>query len=94
VIDATVEGGTVAVRVTDDGPGILPDVLPHVFEKFIHARSGAESLADGGDGSGLGLTIAKGIMEAHGGTVAAQSPVGKGHGTRIVFTFPSGEEPK
>ena len=87
-IDAEVGPASIALRVTDDGPGIGPAMLPHVFDKFIRAR---EAAADKGEGAGLGLAIAKGIMEAHGGAVAAQSPVAKGRGTRIVLTFPSAE---
>src|SRR5215216_2373781 len=45
-----------------------------------------------GEGTGLGLAIAKGIIEAHRGSIAAQSPVADGHGTRVVLTFPR-EEP-
>jgi two-component system sensor histidine kinase KdpD len=44
--------------------------------------------ADGGESTGLGLAIAKGIMDAHRASIAAESPVAKGHGTRLVFTFP------
>jgi two-component system sensor histidine kinase KdpD len=62
-----------------------------LLEKFFHARSAGADLADGGEGTGLGLAIAKGIMEAHGGSVVAESPVTKGHGTRITLTFPRSE---
>ena len=91
VIEASVANGAIRIRLTDDGPGIAPDLLPHIFEKFVHARAGGASLADGGEGTGLGLTIAKGIMDAHSGTVTAESPVANGHGTRITFTFPRGD---
>jgi two-component system sensor histidine kinase KdpD len=84
LVDATVAGDTVALRITDDGPGIPAQSLPQVFEKFIKA----DTLADGGQGTGLGLAIAKGIMEAHGGAIAAESPLAAGPGTRIVLTFP------
>ncbi len=94
VIDAEVGGDSVALRVTDDGPGIPAEVLPHVFEKFVHAAPSGPGLADGGESTGLGLTIAKGIMDAHKAAIAAVSPVAKGHGTRIIFTFPLGESPK
>jgi K+-sensing histidine kinase KdpD len=70
------------IAIKDDGPGIAPDLLPHVFEKFTQ-RSG-----DSADGTGLGLAIAKGIIETHGGTIQAQSPVAKGHGCRIVIELP------
>jgi len=93
LIEGNAASGAVMISVVDDGPGIASDLLPHIFEKFVHARAGDMSLADGGDSTGLGLTIAKGIMEAHGGRVAAESPVANGHGTRIIFTFPRGDTP-
>jgi two-component system sensor histidine kinase KdpD len=93
-IDSDVTRKVVNLRVTDDGPGIPEELLGHVFEKFVHARRTDQGLADGGEGTGLGLTIAQGIMEAHGGSVAAESPVAKGHGTRLVFAFPLDEAPK
>ena len=46
-------------------------------------------VADGGESTGLGLAIAKGIMEAHGGAIEALSPVAKGRGTRVTLTFPA-----
>jgi len=92
-VDAVVERARIALRVTDDGPGIAPDVLPHVFEKFVRGAPLAAAAGDGGEGTGLGLAIAKGIMEAHGGTIEAVSPVAGGHGTRIVLTFPRQDAP-
>ena len=89
-VDAVVTPTEVALRVTDDGPGIPPDVLPNVFDKFIKGDSGS---ADGGQGTGLGLAIAKGIMEAHHGAIAAASPHADGHGTSIVLTFPREDAP-
>ncbi len=94
VIAAVVSEKRLALNVTDDGPGIPPELLPHVFEKFVRARSAETGVADGGEGTGLGLAIAKGIMEAHGGAIAAQSPIANGHGTRIVLTVPRSEEPR
>lgn len=75
--------GAIEVSVTDTGPGIPPALLDHVFEKFVRAAS---DRADGGEGAGLGLAIAKGIVEAHGGTIRAQSPV-RGHGTGVRISF-------
>lgn len=83
---ATVIENELVIAVTDDGPGIPAQTLPHVFEKFVRASRGA---ADGGDGSGLGLAITKGIVEAHGGRVAARSPApGQRNGTRITMKLP------
>jgi two-component system sensor histidine kinase KdpD len=92
-LEAGISSKAVSLRVTDNGPGIPDDLLPHVFEKFVHARNRASEMADGGEGTGLGLTIAKGIMDAHGGSITAVSPVAQGRGTRIVLTFPRDETP-
>ncbi|MFG1463589.1 sensor histidine kinase KdpD [Xanthobacter sp. DSM 24535] len=91
VLAARRVGNMIEISVTDDGPGIAPELLPHVFEKFVRAvREGA----DGGEGSGLGLAIAKGIVEAHGGSVTAQSPVeGTRRGARFTFLLPIGGIP-
>lgn len=62
-VSASIDGATVRYVVHDDGPGIPPEVKPHVFERFWQARRAERS------GAGLGLAIVKGIVEAHGGTV-------------------------
>jgi len=54
----------ISISVDDDGPGIPPDVLPEIFEAFVSSRLDAR-------GTGLGLTIAEGIVHQHGGTIAA-----------------------
>ncbi len=69
----------VEVAVTDTGPGIDPGLLPHVFDRFAKGR--------GSRGSGLGLAIARDVVEAHGGSIAAES--GPGRGTTIRFRLPS-----
>ena len=79
-IDATVTQQLVSLRVEDDGPGIQADIMPHLFEKFVQGRGKSA-------GTGLGLAIAKGIVEAHGGSISAESPVADGRGTRITLTF-------
>ena len=61
------------------GPGVAPEVLPHIFDRFVRA-------ADSG-GAGLGLAIARSLVEAHGGTISAQSQVGSG--TTIRFEVPA-----
>jgi two-component system sensor histidine kinase KdpD len=86
-IDAVVEAERLILCVTDDGPGIATAVLPRIFDKFVRGQPGS-SRADGGEGTGLGLAITKGIMEAHGGSVAAASPVANSRGTRISLFFP------
>ncbi len=79
-------GGTLPallVAVTDSGPGIAPDDLPHVFDRFYRADK-SRSRASGG--AGLGLAIVKQLVEAHGGRVWAESEVGRG--ATFAFTLP------
>lgn len=75
--------GKVRVTVTDNGEGIAPELLPHVFERFCHGEKG---------GSGLGLPICKTIIEEHGGGIGIESEEGKG--TTVWFTLPVKEETK
>jgi len=88
VIDAMVGPGEVVLRVTDNGPGIAPDALPHIFDKFAKGPELSMTRADGSQSTGLGLAIAKGIMEAHGGSIDAETPVGGGRGARFTMVFP------
>lgn len=74
----------VELTVADNGEGITADALPRVFERFYRADS-ARSRDRGG--SGIGLTIARAIVEAHGGTLSATSD-GSGKGARFVCTLP------
>ena len=75
----------VAVQVTDEGVGISSERLPHLFTKF----SRGDTVDD--DSYGLGLAICKGIVEAHGGRIWAESE-GRGHGARFTFTIPTVDE--
>ncbi|MFZ0096165.1 MAG: sensor histidine kinase KdpD [Pseudolabrys sp.] len=93
VLDAEVTTDGIAVRVTDDGPGIPADRLPNIFDKFVKGPESPRSGADGGQGTGLGLAIAKGIMEAHAGTIRGESPAQNGRGARFIMTFPHQEAP-
>jgi len=86
VIDAESDPAAVRLRVTDDGPGIAAADLPQIFERFAQSAAAASPSTDRG-GIGLGLAIARGIMQAHGGTVTASSPVEGGHGARFVLSF-------
>ncbi len=72
----------VVVSVSDNGPGIAPDELPHVFERFYRARHGRQQHSGG---TGLGLAICKAFIEAHGGVIWAESSV---QGTTISFSLP------
>ena len=74
-----------AVSVIDEGQGLPPDHLPQLFKKFSRLLGrNEEALVEG---HGLGLSICKGIVEAHGGRINAESE-GEGHGTTITFTLP------
>ena len=70
--------GSVEVAVSDNGPGIPAELLPIVFERFVKEP--------GSSGSGLGLAIARDLVQAHGGTITAES--GPNQGTIIRFTLP------
>jgi len=92
LLDGCVTAHGVALRVTDNGPGIAPDSLSNIFDKFVKGSASATSGADGSQGTGLGLAIAKGIMESHEGSIAAESPVANGRGARFILTFPREEQ--
>ena len=64
--------GVVEFAVADDGPGIAPEHLPHLFDRFWRVRGPRR------DGTGLGLWIVKGLVEAHGGRVGVHTELGKG----------------
>jgi PAS domain S-box-containing protein len=85
------KGGTIVLRaephpeglvfsVTDEGPGIAPEALAHIFDRYWQVGETARF------GRGLGLAIAKGIVEAHGGRIWVESRLGEG--TRFFFTLP------
>ena len=77
-------GSWVHIEVADTGPGIPPDALPHIFEEFYKVDS-----ADGRRNLGLGLFIARKIVEAHGGEIHAESPCSDtGEGTRFLIKLP------
>jgi two-component system sensor histidine kinase BaeS len=77
-VEASRTEGGVRITVRDDGEGIAPELLPRVFERFVKGSSST--------GSGLGLAIVRDLVEAHGGTVAAESTAGLG--TAIEITLP------
>ncbi|MFN8539415.1 MAG: ATP-binding protein [Thermomicrobiales bacterium] len=74
---ATRQGDKARIEVADNGAGIDPADLPRLFERFYRGDKSRVRRADGG-GNGLGLAIARAIVEAHGGTIAARSTLGQG----------------
>jgi signal transduction histidine kinase len=83
-VRTTVHGERVEVSVTDHGPGIAPDALARLFQRYQRAEGRQRK------GTGLGLFIARGIIEAHGGEIRAQSELGVG--SRFFFTLPTTAE--
>ncbi|MFW6098016.1 MAG: sensor histidine kinase [Chloroflexota bacterium] len=83
-ITARESGGEIVVRVADTGVGIAAEHLPHVFERFYRVD---KSRARAGGGSGIGLTIARHLVRAHGGRIWAESE-GPGQGSAFTFTLP------
>ena len=94
-IDAMPKGGTlwledrlihikdnpeIEIKVRDDGTGIAPDIMPHIFEPFMTTK-------EDGHGTGLGLAIARGILERHQGHIEVESELGRG--TTFTVTIPS-----
>ena len=81
------EGAHVAISVTDEGEGVSPERLPQLFRKSARYRE--TGVQDGKVlGSGLGLSICKGLVEAHGGRIRAECD-GTGKGMRFTFTIPA-----
>jgi signal transduction histidine kinase len=76
-LDASVSRGSMIVNVADTGDGIPKDVLPRIFEPYFTTKT---------KGAGLGLTVARRIVEAHGGTLTVESTIGQG--TQFLITIP------
>ena len=86
-VSAAMEGVHVAISVADDGVGVSSERLPYLFRRFFRAESDGQD----GVGAGLGLAVCKGIVEAHGGRIQAESD-GPGRGATFTFTLPAAEE--
>jgi len=87
VIEARQQGNLLEVAVTDSGRGIPPEALARLFDRFYRADSSRQVRTGG---SGLGLTIVRAIVEAHGGTIRAENaPQG---GARFIFSIPIAEQ--
>lgn len=78
---AKLAGNNIAVTVRDIGEGIAPKLLPYVFQRYRHGNP---------EGTGVGLAVCREIIEAHGGSIAVESEIGRG--TAVTFTVPIGEE--
>ena len=86
-VGAVRDGIEVAISVTDAGRGVAPEQLPYLFRRY----SDVAGTDPGAAGFGLGLVICKGLVEAHGGRIRAES-AGPGLGTRVTFTLPVADE--
>ena len=80
-LSSSTSTGVLQIEVADQGPGISEDELPRVFERFYRCKN-----SHGKQGSGLGLPIAKTIVEGHGGRIEAESEAGEG--TRVALRLP------
>ena len=87
VVEARQQGNMLEVAVTDSGKGIAPEALARVFDRFYRADSSRQVRTGG---SGLGLTIVRAIVEAHGGTIRAEN-ASQG-GARFIFSLPIAEQ--
>jgi signal transduction histidine kinase len=79
----TAAAASVEVSVHDEGRGIPRDALPRVFEPYYRAPGAAGAAR----GTGLGLSVVKSLIEAHGGTICLESAPGRG--TRVIFVLPA-----
>jgi histidine kinase len=84
-VSAALTGDEVQVSVRDSGIGIPAESLPHIFDRFYRVDKSRSRAAGGG--SGIGLTIAKHLVEAHGGKIRVES-AGEGQGSTFSFTLP------
>ncbi|WP_033434539.1 ATP-binding protein [Saccharothrix syringae] len=94
LVDARIVGADRAitvVEVRDDGDGIAPEHLPHVFERFYRVDPGRSR--DGGGSSGLGLAIVEAIVTAHGGTLDVTSAPRRGTTVRVTSPVDSSPRP-
>jgi signal transduction histidine kinase len=81
-LSAEADDNDIVIEVSDTGAGIPPEQLPRIFQKFYQADNQAKASAKG---TGLGLAIAKEIVEAHGGSISANSVAGQGATFRIIL---------
>ena len=75
--------------VRDSGPGIAPEALPHIFERFYRGQASRT-----GRGAGLGLAIARELVEAQGGTITVESELGQGSAFTITLPAAPPDQPE
>lgn len=85
-LSADAAEGSVRLRVADNGEGIAPEDLPFIFARHYRADTSRRDEGDGAGATGLGLAIAQSLVEAHGGTIGAESALGAG--TTVTITLP------
>ncbi|HJU55037.1 MAG TPA: DUF4118 domain-containing protein [Pyrinomonadaceae bacterium] len=91
-VEAKSAGGrAVSLSVEDEGPGVPSELRERVFDKFFRAMRDGDSSTHQPSGSGMGLAIAKGIVEAHGGRIWIEEGSGM-RGNRVVLTLPIGDD--
>jgi two-component system sensor histidine kinase KdpD len=83
--------GAVRLSVEDEGPGVPSELRERVFDKFFRAMRDGDSVSRQPAGTGMGLAIAKGIVEAHGGEIRIEDARGR-RGSRVVVTLPVGDD--
>ena len=84
ILSATVEGGQIVIKVSDNGMGIPPDMLNTVFQMFNQLPRSEQHFQGG---LGIGLPLVRGIVELHHGTIEARSP-GIGKGSEFIVRLP------
>ena len=89
-LSAGLVDGMIEMAVEDEGEGVPVGLRERVFDKFFRATRDGDVSTRQPSGTGMGLAIAKGIVDAHEGKIWIESP-SNGHGTRVVFTLPIGD---
>ena len=92
VASARSGGEMISIAVEDEGRGVPADVRERVFDKFFRATRDGDAGGHSPAGTGMGLAIARGIVEAHGGRIRVEARAGGAAGARVVFTLPIGDE--
>ncbi|MBV8538539.1 MAG: two-component sensor histidine kinase, partial [Alphaproteobacteria bacterium] len=89
-VTARREASEVVIEVVDEGPGVPPEDLERIFDKFYRVQRLDPQIA----GTGLGLSICRGLVEAHGGRITARSPIRGGHGAAFTIRLPVEPQPE